>query len=75
MRGEPDHDQHAKDRQFLAWIRVALTADLVAKWWALMDIAWLPDRWMLRAIERELERRGEAHPEDRADFLDYPKIV
>jgi hypothetical protein len=46
----------------LTWTRAALSADLTAKWYELVDIGWLPDLWKLRAIERELERRGAPEP-------------
>ncbi len=61
MRGEPDHDQHERDRHFLSWVLDPSTfsADLRAKWYEVYDIGWLPDRWKLTVIERELERRGE----------------
>lgn len=57
-----DDFMRAQDRDFLEWVRAGLTADLTAKWHELVDIAWLPDLWKLRAIERELERRGERGP-------------
>jgi hypothetical protein len=52
----------AQDRDFLEWVRAAPSADLTAKWHELVDVGWLPDLWKLRAIERELERRGEREP-------------
>lgn len=62
MRGEPDHGQHESDREFIAWVRKAISEDLRAKWYALYDIGWLPDLWKTLAIERELARRGEPPP-------------
>lgn len=58
---------HDADRAFLARLREALVEDLHVDWFALWEKAWRDDAWKLRAIERELERRGEKLP-DPFDF-------
>ena len=63
-RTELAHDPHNRDRLFLRWVQdpATLSADLRAKWHEICDVGWWPEAWRLRAIERELRRRGELEP-------------
>ena len=60
--------EHDQDREFLAWVRTALPADLRAKWSELDQTEDMRTIWKQRAIERALGRLGES-------LLQVPTVV
>ena len=61
-------DPHDQDREFLAWLKTALPADLRAKWSELDAADDMRTIWKQRAIERALGRVGES-------LLQVPSVV